>query len=476
MSDQEALARTMCHKHLSVRELKDICLYRKFPNPPGKDKESLADFVAPRLLSPDGLREAMQSLDDLGKIILFVLSFVTEEPSIEDLQPYVQSALQEGNRYIDAKSAFGILQTQLINRGLVLLRDETVASSRDSRYARLKLQRIHKDEIGLPPFPVRIEAISTKPDGTILDNFMKQALDFALLKKSAVASISPGSRLFNWLCAHLSIDNAGRICLCTTPVVDADWLANKIYAHYLRVHGEEMKAERWQPDQTCIWTSHLLFTTEAGKGLTLSSLLSALTKLGCDPQPGKLSLFREFLDEGVRTGFLYASGRGENTVFGGIRPQMLATDFSPPLLSMEACSGGVKLNVLESDLNSLFVLSQISRAHSTSGSLFLAPDIVRIGKSYATDARQPVWNDVRAISKDYARAFETVESRHGKLILHENISLLRIEDLGLRALIKQKFSDQIREIEDPYMALAQELKPELEAFIRKQGYSVRYKA
>ena len=81
--------------------------------------------------------------------------------------------------------------------------------------------------------------------------------------------------------------------------------------------------------------------------------------------------------------------------------------------------------------------------------------------------------EVRAASPEFAKAVEHVEKRRGKLISHEGLLVLRVDDPVLRAVLSHRFGDDLRPLGGPYVAAPRALAPQLEELVRQEGFSPR---
>ena len=80
---------------------------------------------------------------------------------------------------------------------------------------------------------------------------------------------------------------------------------------------------------------------------------------------------------------------------------------------------------------------------------------------------------MRASSPAFDRALDRVERRHGRLLVHEGLLLLRIEDLGFRTLLAHRLGGSIRSLGGVYLAAPRGLAPEVEKLARKEGFAPR---
>jgi hypothetical protein len=369
---------------------------------------------------------------------------------------------------MDERTAFSKLASHLINRGLVLIEDTYTAShSSESRYARYRFHLVASGQGFLPPFPAAFEDVATTPRSDCAIDFVRQAFKKALLPDAQIKSTMDGP-VFDWLSKGISIWNR-RLCLGVEEILDLDYLFNRIAKQWVECHVTIAKAnaKTSASDESFAWAMHILWCAYENKGLTVPHLLAALAKLGLSPTAGAIS---SFLEEGRQCGFVRVGADKDQPRYVGLRKSAIMANIGTDKLVATATGEGVAVDLDKCGVTSLLSLAQISQASIRDGSLILTPDLVRIGKAYK---EQPVWQEVRGLSPVFESAFKTVEDRRGKLLVHENLAVLRVDDIGLRAVIQHKFAGKVLLIDQAYIALPAALTTEVEAIVRKQGYSVR---
>ncbi len=473
----EESALVMCQKFLSAKDLNEICKYRRFANPP-KDKDRLAEFVARRLPGSDGVQAALDSLEDKGKKILFLISHTRKEPTLRDLSLNLRLILQGNLRdYIDDKRIFAELNSELLNRGLIIIEDTNYKDhSQESRYSRFKLNLL--DHVQTPSFPAEYKKFQANPHPQQrTDTYFMQALGAA---GGEIPAISPKGKLYSRMVKSAGVV-ADRLCLATFPVDTLDSLNERIRELWISIYSETSQRPANDfvlstPDESFRWAYQILRSVPHGMGISPPNLLSALEILVASPP--KLDAIQQFLEDGQSSGLLSVDTKSNEKIYR-VAPAE-STGKEDELHSQELeCQDNetttrIRIDLAHTSFQSLINLGQFCKLSFDSGSLYLIPDTSRMLKWFSTKGSE-AWAMGRTRSQIFDRTCNLVETNFGKVILHEKVLIMRIDDIGIRALIKHNFGENVREIVEPYMVAPESLSSQIEALIRKQGYAPRWR-
>jgi hypothetical protein len=81
---------------------------------------------------------------------------------------------------------------------------------------------------------------------------------------------------------------------------------------------------------------------------------------------------------------------------------------------------------------------------------------------------------IRESSEKFSRAFETMEKRWGRHIVHENLLLAKVKNLGLKVALEKTFKDgKIVLLPDDFIAFPQSLLGQVQAVVSKNGFAVK---
>ena len=126
----------------------------------------------------------------------------------------------------------------------------------------------------------------------------------------------------------------------------------------------------------------------------------------------------------------------------------------------------------ESGLGPLLQAASVAHVSIAEGGIVLDPDPVRLGRAWHL-CGPSVRASLVAASRAFRDAAELVERRGGQVVVHQGLSLLRIEDAGLFALFGQRFAEAVRPIDGRYLACLSGRLDEVLALARKEGYVAR---
>jgi hypothetical protein len=463
MSTLEALAKDMCHDLLSAAQLKAVCRYRGF-SPPGGQKDVLAAFLAPRLLETTGASEAMASLVEPWLLVLHRIALDDEPVSLDDLHPIVHTARRPQG--IDYRQFFAEVADGLLTRGVVLVEDPPEdGSRRASRFARLRLHlpEVHRGRV--PPFP-----LTTAPLGEGAAS--RDPLRFC--RDAFRAALAPADKPRTpWLVARVAsaIAMDGTLHVGKSSAPDLETFLRVVRAEWAKGPGGSTGPRATRTERALGAADHVLAHLPAGEGAATGDMRAALSRLALTVDAGILG---EFCEGGFEAGLLVRGGRGSAGIYAA-RPgrDALPGDGALVFAAGAAGDGGVEIDIDRTGFQPLFELARLSRVECRDGRLCLLPDIVRLGRAWPQSASLAVLRTVRASSPAFDQALDHVERRHGKLLVHEGLLVLRIEDLGFRTFLMHRLGGSIRSLGGAYLAAPRGLAAEVEKLARKEGFAPR---
>jgi hypothetical protein len=134
---------------------------------------------------------------------------------------------------------------------------------------------------------------------------------------------------------------------------------------------------------------------------------------------------------------------------------------------------GVRVDLERSAVDAVLEAAAVAQASIEGAQLTLAPDLVRLGRAAEKLGKSRTVDTLRAASPVFEEAVRQVLARHGQVIVHRGLAILRVEDVGLRALLGRRFAPAVRELAGAYLAVLPGHLDELLALTRKEGYAVR---
>jgi len=462
MHEEERLVEETCCKFLTAAQLKDICRYRGFAALQG-DKDSLAASVGARFLERAGVRQAMLSLEEPFAIVLHLIALSESPPFVRDLGRILHPPAPRTYARYDERKIYGELGSGLLNRGIVLVRDTGYGRySAESRFARLQLLIPESHRALLPPFPAATAALGEVRPGRGAEAFCRQALALALRsagdseKKKDKGLLERVASMFSFQEGELQFDGAAPSGL--------EGLVRRAHKAWI---GRPSSSKAGKSKSGLGAAMHIFANLPEGEGITVHSLAGALTRLDMEAAESELA---QFCEEGCQAGFLVRGGPTNLPCYKAAPDAGVAVVDEP--LAFTADKDGVQADLDRSGLDSLLKACRISRVAVADGIMRLEPDIVRMGR-HAEKLDAAAVAQLREASAAFNRAARHVLENRGKLIVHEGLTILRIDDLGLRAQLLRRFQARARQLSGPYLAIPRGLADDAETFARKEGFVPR---
>lgn len=145
-------------------------------------------------------------------------------------------------------------------------------------------------------------------------------------------------------------------------------------------------------------------------------------------------------------------------------------------LSVE--SDGLALNLGRIPYDALTYLNRIADLHIADGKdmhLTATPSVIKTGRWMALVRNHTLTPWLRANAPAFRTTLETVEARWGHHIIHENVLVAEIDDLGLQAQLTHAFQDDhnVVFLTDTVMAFPQNKLREVQRMIDKAGHVIK---
>jgi len=462
MTNLESLAEDTCHNLLNAGHLKAICRCRAF-NPPKGDKKTLASYVAPRLLETTGVAEAMASLEEPWLLALHRIAMAEGTADLFDLRTIVQPG---SNAYdIDYRDLFRRVADGLLSRGVVLVEDrQGYLFERRSRFERLAFHFPEVYHPLLPPYPATTEHLGDRIQSGDTIRFCRKALRKAVLNAASKQPVRSDG--FLGRIARTISFREGGLSFGKAPILDLESFLRHIRAGW--VPAESTSKGPKKSNRGFRTAAYILAHLPPGEGITVRGLQAALSSIGYAVSEEKLT---SFCQDGYEAGLLVRRSDGNRTCYAAGAGAAAASEDEPLVFRVD--DHGVEVDLDRTSLQPLLELASVCRVQPAKKHLHLSPDIVLLGRAAPCLGRFSTLKKVRASSPAFDRALVHVERVQGKLILHEGLLVLRIEDLGFRTLLSYRFGDNIRVLTGPYVAMPRGFAAQAEKLARKEGFSPR---
>ncbi len=454
--NEAALAASLCADLLTAPELETLCKTRGFPVV-GGGKAALAKAAAARFLEPGGVPEAMATLDPRWLAALHLVASADGPVSPSTLARVVDA---NRDRYSmeDDRASWRKTTAGLLSRGVALAVDGPASSGGSSRFSRLGVVLPSAFARFLPPFPIEAPAVSTKGAQGDLDAVFSGALELRTQGKPHTTTSSLASRI----AAKVSLEKEVlSISSVTRP--DAEHLARFAFGLFRSSLGADKGTEVSSGPAAL----QILGSLATGTACSAAALTDALEGIGFTV---KLPAVQTFLDEGVAAGFLLRFDRPRRDALFRRPPSMPLP--SRDTLQLAASPKGVKVVSSASGMAPLLQAATVGRVSIVGDDFVLEPDPVRFGRAWL-DLPLALRESLVAASRAFRDAAEIVGRNAGKVIVHRRLTLLRVEDAGLVALLRQRFADAVRPLDDRYLACLAGRIDEVLSLCRKEGYVTR---
>ncbi len=457
---EASLAAETCEQ-LTASELRQLCLSRGFPVA-GLSRDDLARGAAARFLEPFGVREVMAALPPLWLKALHLVAFSREPLHFLALRALVEPDTTGWE--VDWRGLRRQVSAGLLSRGVVLAFESEPPYREKSRYARTHLLLPAAFSALLPPFPIETQPFSPgEPVGTLEDLLSEALVSFAQRVESTTKQRSDTmadrlSKLLTIKDGILSLSQGGRPTAERMKAIVADVWRSGLASH----PSQQRRRANLEPGALA---SHVLEHLPPAAGFTPSALSRALGELGLSVKGDEVA---SFLEDGATAGLLDRSrSSGAEPLYRGA-PERVPT----ARLNLIPAKGGLLVDPAATDLLPVLQAAAICRVSIDRGRLLLAPDPIRMGRSLRETPVEVALKLIEA-SPAFAAAVAEIEKREGKVFVHEGLTVFRVQDVGLRALFRQRFPSAVRELPGGFLAcLSGEVEPLL-AFAKKEGFVAR---
>ena len=173
-------------------------------------------------------------------------------------------------------------------------------------------------------------------------------------------------------------------------------------------------------------------------------------------------------------GFL-ARQEAESRMWYRLAPPM-AADAPPDRYLAVRGDEGVAVDLDAVPFDALETLVRMSDQRPLPGGrplLLVTPNQVKLGRTADTVAALPLGDWLQKNAPAFHQAFETVRQRHGKTILHENLSVARVSDLSLKVTLEKALGKRIVPLGEEFIAFPSAAVAEVKRLVTQMGHIVR---
>ncbi|MEA3345795.1 MAG: hypothetical protein U9Q78_06065 [Chloroflexota bacterium] len=128
------------------------------------------------------------------------------------------------------------------------------------------------------------------------------------------------------------------------------------------------------------------------------------------------------------------------------------------------------------ELEYLARISDLLMADASGPCLAASPNLIKMGRVLKTIQEQPLTQWLRENAPAFRQALEAVEHRWSKQILHENLFIAQVNDLGLKVQLERAFPDprKVAFLPNDYIAFPRRMLTEVETVVTQSGHVIRF--
>ena len=105
--------------------------------------------------------------------------------------------------------------------------------------------------------------------------------------------------------------------------------------------------------------------------------------------------------------------------------------------------------------------------------LLASPSLVKLGRSSLAQRNSLLSHWLAEQVPAFGEALETVNTRWGKTILHDNLLVARVRDLSLRIQLERELKDKVIVLNEHFIAFPVESRASVEKVLKKTGFVTR---
>jgi hypothetical protein len=455
----------MCHEVLSNADVKAICKNRGFSAKEAASRALFENFF----LSDIGLEAAMASLAKEEVVLLHFLKFIGEEVDVAVFARIYGSDRAQGRYYHRTftqryQQVFKQTRLSLVRKGVLLLAEDKQAWNADTKMERWRFRFPEEFERFLPPLVIQTTALKTR--GDVRSDVRRRKLmetvgqglpsptsgDKRYHLRLVDGALRMGDRpfrakhLWEWQRACWQ----GSISVPKKKWQDGETRTVPPMEAATHVFGQLGEKEWIRPDQLPLPLR--IFCDAHLDGV---QICQAGWKWGC--------LARQEVD-GV-TYYRLPEKKAE----AAIEPEryLLATAGQPLVVNLET--------VPYTNLEHLARISSLEVMDSVQGLLTAVPNLIQMGKALPSVRGHWLAQWLQEQVPTFRQTLKMVEQRWGKQIVHEDLLIARIGDLGLRVQLEKAFPDpkEVVFLPNDYIAFPRALWTAIQKVVTKSGHVIK---
>ncbi len=150
-------------------------------------------------------------------------------------------------------------------------------------------------------------------------------------------------------------------------------------------------------------------------------------------------------------------------------------ELDPAVYMATGDGGAVIIDPEKIPFETLEFIADISDMQLGDSMLVASPSVKKLGRRWRTVPAHPASLWLKEHSRAFRKAFDTVAERWGRTVIHKNIKVARIRDLGLKVKIEKAVDDprKLVVLNDEFIAFTADLLGSIEKLVRKEGSVIK---
>ena len=137
-------------------------------------------------------------------------------------------------------------------------------------------------------------------------------------------------------------------------------------------------------------------------------------------------------------------------------------------------TGNISVDLKTIPLKCLETISRICLFRIEDGRLIASPDIARIGRILYEIREDPLIFWLAETSGAFAKMFQTVKKRFGRHLVHRNLLIAKVKNIGLKVTLEKQFKDgKMIFLPGDFIAFPEKLIDQVESLVTKSGFAVK---
>ncbi len=137
-------------------------------------------------------------------------------------------------------------------------------------------------------------------------------------------------------------------------------------------------------------------------------------------------------------------------------------------------AGRIRVDLETIPLKHLEIVSRIALFQLHDGCLTASPDIIRMGQILHEIREIPLTTWLAETAEAFRKAFQTVSARWGKHLVHGNLMIAKVKNIGLKVTLEKFLKDEtILFLPGDFIAFPEALLSQVETLVTRNGFAIK---